>query len=294
MYRLYASEINNTVYLIVQQGNKKIGVFDSGYGGLTILAEFQRILPEYDYIYLGDNARAPYGDKSFEVVHQHTLQAVKKLFSMDCDLVILACNTASAKALRTIQQNDLDLTDKKRVLGVIRPSVEIVGQLSASKHIGILGTVGTVRSESYVIELSKYAPEIIVSQEACPLWVPLIESGDFNNAVGRAIVQKNIDAILQKDAAIDVLVLACTHYPLIQDIIEESVPKHIKVLSQGSIVAESLKSYLERHSELKDELSKTGTSSYYTTEDPDNFGGNASLFLGKKIHAKHLALEVDF
>lgn len=273
------------------QRNKKIGVFDSGYGGLSILADFQKISPKYDYIYLGDNARAPYGDKSFEVVYQNTLQAVKKLFALNCDLVILACNTASAKALRTIQQNDLNPSEKKRVLGVIRPSVEILEQLSTSKHIGILGTEGTVRSESYLMELKKYAPKLNVSQEACPLWVPMIESGDFNNEIGKIIVEKNMRNILEKDNKIDTLLLACTHYPLLKKIIVAFVPPHIQVLSQGKIVANSLKKYLSKHTELNNELSLESKSIYYTTGDVEKFEENASIFLGKKIKAHHIELK---
>lgn len=271
--------------------DKKIGVFDSGYGGLTILSEFHKMLPEYEYIYLGDNARAPYGDKSFDVVYQHTLQAVKKLFELNCDLIILACNTASAKALRTIQQRDLNQNDKQRVLGVIRPSVEIVEQFSRSKHIGILGTEGTVKSESYIIELQKHAPNLVVVQEACPLWVPMVESGDFNNEIGNAIVRKNINHIMEKDHAIDVLILACTHYPLLQKMIENNVPQGVKVLAQGKIVANSLKDYLIRHSELREELSTNGKTIYFTTEDVSKFEENASLFLGNKIKAQHIDIE---
>jgi glutamate racemase len=276
------------------QRNKKIGVFDSGYGGLTVLAEFQNFMPEYEYIYLGDNARAPYGDKSFEVVYQHTLQAVKKLFSMNCDLVILACNTASAKALRTIQQQDLNPKEKKRVLGVIRPSVENVGKLSINNHIGILGTVGTVKSDSYRIELQKYAPQLSVQQEACPLWVPMIESGEYKTVLGEKIVHQNVMAIFEKDPKIDVLILACTHYPLIENLILKCLPKNVKLLSQGKIVAQSLKNYLNRHDELKHELSLNGESHYYTSEDHRNFEENASLFLGKKIKALHLSIEGDY
>lgn len=278
----------------MQTKTKKIGVFDSGYGGLTILSQFHKLLPSYHYIYLGDNARAPYGDKSFDTVYHHTLQAVKKLFSMDCDLVILACNTASAKALRTIQQNDLKHFPEKRVLGVIRPSAEILGNLSNSKHVGIMGTLGTVNSESYLLELAKFFPHLTVTQHACPLWVPLIESGSFEDAVGRAIIQKDVEAILKKDPKIDLLLLACTHYPLVQHIIETFVPPHLKVQSQGEIVATSLVDYLQRHSEISSKLSLSGKTDYFTTEEPANFAQHATLFLQKEVQASHLQLEPSF
>jgi glutamate racemase len=249
-----------------------IGIFDSGVGGLTVLKSIRQELPQYDYIYLGDNARAPYGTRSFDVIYQYTLEAVKKLFSMGCHLVILACNTASAKALRTIQQNDLPNIDpNKRVLGVIRPTTENIHLFTQSKHIGILATQGTVKSESYVIEINKFSPEIKVSQEACPMWVPLIESNEYQTEGAAYFIQKHIDNIFQKDPLIDTLVLGCTHYPILINEIKKYIPSHVNILSQGEIVAEQLKRYLVRHPEMDIRCSKGGNIAYFTTEDPTAF-----------------------
>jgi glutamate racemase len=273
--------------------NKKvsIGVFDSGYGGLTVLAEIVQKLPEYDYIYLGDNARAPYGTRSFEVVYDYTLEAVNELFSRGCELVVLACNTASAKALRTIQQNDLPKIDpNKRVLGVIRPSTEVIGDITHSKHVGILATEGTVKSESYVIELSKYAPDVKVVQHACPMWVPLIENHRHDSEAGKLFIQEDVDALLNKDASIDVIVLACTHYPILKEYIESIIPENIKVISQGAIVADKLSDYLDRHIELNKKLTKNKSIQFITTESVQVFNAKASKFFGQEVQSEHIKL----
>lgn len=268
-----------------------IGIFDSGYGGLTILNELKRELPEYDFIYLGDNARSPYGTRSFDVVYDYTLEAVKQLFLMGCELVILACNTASAKALRSIQQKDLPKIDSdKRVLGVIRPSVEAIGELSNSKHVGVLGTVGTVRSESYPLEIAKLFPDICVVQQACPMWVPLVENNEFETVGGAYFIKKYVDSLLSKDPLIDTIILGCTHYPLLSKEIQKILPESIKLVSQGEIVAKSLKDYLQRHPEMDKKCSKDGTCLYYTTEFVDSFEEKASRFLNSSLNAKHIKL----
>lgn len=268
-----------------------IGVFDSGYGGLTVLKDLQKKMPEYDFIYIGDNARTPYGTRSFDTVYEYTLQAVKTFFNLGCELVIIACNTASAKALRSIQQNDLPkIAPNKRVLGVIRPSTEAVGEWSKSKHVGVFATPGTVQSESYVIEINKFHPEIKVTQEACPLWVPLIENNQFNNEGGRFFVKQHIDNLLQKDCKIDMVILGCTHYPILKPIIEEYMPTGITVLSQGEIVADSLVDYLQRHPEIDEVCSKNGSTKYYTTENPATFSDRATLFIGHDIQANKITL----
>ncbi len=268
-----------------------IGVFDSGYGGLTVLDELINNMPEYDFVYLGDNARAPYGTRSFDVIYEYTLQAVEKLFSMGCQLVILACNTASAKALRTIQQRDLPrLAPNRRVLGVIRPSVEALGALSQSKHVGVLGTVGTVRSESYLMEMAKLYPDFIVTQEACPTWVPLVENREFENEGGRYFIKKHIDSLLAKDRQIDTLILACTHYPILKTEIRNFLPDHIQLISQGQIVASRLIDYLERHPEIDKVCSKKGELKFYTTESISDFEEKASVFLNRKLKAQHIAM----
>lgn len=268
-----------------------IGVFDSGYGGLTILRDIRSRLPQYDYIYLGDNARAPYGPRSFDVVYEFTLEAVKELFARGCELVILACNTASAKALRTIQQNDLPRIDpNKRVLGVIRPSTEIIGEFSQSKHIGILATEGTVRSESYVIEIGKFFPEVTVHQQACPIWVSLIENNKHASTPGRAFIKEDIDALIQQHEDIDVIVLGCTHYPIIQEYIQSIVPEGVKVVSQGPIIAERLEDYLLRHPEIERQCSKLGHVQYLTTESSQTFDKNASQFIGVDIQSEHIRM----
>jgi glutamate racemase len=270
-----------------------IGVFDSGYGGLTVLKEVVDLLPGYDYIYLGDNARAPYGARSFETVYRYSWECVQWLFSKGCPLVVLACNTASAKALRTIQQNDLiKLKDPtKRVLGVIRPTSEIIGKLTKTKHVGILATTGTVQSESYLLEIEKFFPDIKVSQEACPMWVPLVENNEHHEEGADYFIEKHIHNILGKDDKIDTLLLACTHYPLLKDKIEKHLPANTTLLSQGEIVAVSLKDYLERHPEMEGRLSKQGARQFYTTDSTADFDNHASIFFGQGIKSKHVDLE---
>jgi glutamate racemase len=263
-----------------------IGVFDSGYGGLTVLKELVKILPQYDFLYLGDNARTPYGTRSFRVVYEYTLQAVKYLFSQNCPLVIIACNTASAKALRNIQQLDLpDIGPDRRVLGVIRPSVEKVSEITKNGHIGVLGTPGTVLSESYPIELQKWSGGRVIStvQEACPLWVPLVENNEMASEGAAYFVRKNIENILLKDHEIDTLILGCTHYPLLIDQIKHFVPSHIRILSQGEIVAEKLLEYLQRHPDMDCRLTKDKKLEFLTTESAENFNEKAALFLGRPV-----------
>ncbi len=273
----------------------KIGVFDSGYGGLTILDKIRRQLPEYDYLYLGDNARAPYGTRSFEVIYEYTLQAVHWLQSQGCRLIILACNTASAKALRTIQQHDID-PNKVRVLGVIRPTVEYVIS-NGAKHIGVMATPGTVSSNSYVIELEKQCEArnttCVVSQQACPMWVPLIEAGEHNSAGADYFVKKYITELLHTDPQIDTIILGCTHYPLLLPKILAEVKSMLnrgKVVCQGDIVAVSLKDYLLRHPEIASDLSRTATCQFITTESADKFRDSASIFLSEPIAASHIEL----
>ena len=283
----------------------KIGVFDSGYGGLTILEQIRKQLPEYDYLYLGDNARAPYGTHSFEVIHEYTWQAVQYLFGADCSLVILACNTASAKALRTIQQQDLpkwlQLSNSKlsnsqirNVLGVIRPTAEIVALRTRNGHIGVLGTPGTVQSGSYAIELQKQRTDLLVAQQACPMWVPLIENGEHLQTGADYFVEKYLRLLFTQDPQIDTLVLGCTHYPLlmpkIQAILPAIVAHELEVVAQGEIVARSLKDYLRRHTDLAATLSKGATCTYLTTEQADKFSESASLFLHTPIEARHVVL----
>jgi len=270
---------------------KPIGVFDSGYGGLTVLRELVAKLPEYDFLYLGDNARAPYGSRSFETVYEYTLQCVQHLFDMGCELVILACNTASAKALRTIQQKDLPLmAPDKRVLGVIRPTTEVIGHYSKSRHVGVLGTSGTVNSGSYLVEIEKFFPDLKVQQEACPMWVPLIENNELNNPGADFFIERHIQRLLKADANIDAIILACTHYPLIQDKIRSFLPEGILLLSQGPLVAEGLNDYLKRHPEMAARITKTARRIFYTTEQPSNFDSAASLFFGEAVKAEHLSL----
>jgi glutamate racemase len=271
--------------------NSPIGVFDSGYGGLTVLKELVKTLPEYDFLYLGDNARTPYGTRSFEVVYEYTLQSVKYLFSQNCPLVIIACNTASAKALRNIQQLDLPkIAPDRRVLGVIRPSVEKVAEITTTGHVGVLGTVGTVVSESYPIELEKWSGGRVVStvQEACPMWVPIVENNEIGTEGAEYFIRKNIQNILQKDKDLDTLVLGCTHYPLLIDTIQKYVPDGIKILQQGEITAEKLLEYLNRHPEIDNRLSKNQNLKFQTTESAENFNGKAALFMGHKVEAEHV------
>ncbi len=269
-----------------------IGVFDSGYGGLTILRDLRKTLPDYDYLYLGDNARAPYGSRSFEVIYRYTLEAVKELFRRGCPLVILACNTASAKALRTIQQKDLPQIDAtRRVLGVIRPTVEILDQVSQSGHIGVLGTLGTVASNSYVLETKKLFPEMTVTQQACPLWVPIVENSEAEGDGADYFVKKYIDLLMAKDPDVDTFVLACTHYPLLIDKIRKYAPDGIRILEQGRLVAESLKDYLQRHPEMDIRLSKGGTAEFLTSENPEKFDSLATVFTHHPVKSHRCALD---
>ena len=269
-----------------------IGVFDSGYGGLTILDKIREVLPEYDYIYLGDNARAPYGTRSFEVVYEFTRQAVNKLFDMGCHLVILACNTASAKALRSIQMNDLPQIDPaRRVLGVIRPTVECVGEISKNQHIGVLATAGTIKSESYPLEIHKLFPEIQVSGTACPMWVSLVENNESQDEGADYFIRKYIDQLLSKDPQIDTVILGCTHFPILLPKIRQYIPDHISVIAQGEYVAESLKDYLKRHTEMDAKCTKNGNCQFYTTEAEEKFSESASTFLKQQISVKHITLE---
>jgi glutamate racemase len=268
-----------------------IGVFDSGYGGLTILKELKHTLPQYDYIYLGDNARAPYGPRSYDTVYQYTLEAVNWFFNQGCSLVILACNTASAKALRTIQQKDLPkIAPDKRVLGVIRPTTEILGNFSTTHQVGILGTLGTIQSDSYPIELAKFFPALKVFQQACPLWVPLIENGEQDKPGADYFVKSYLDQLFSQSTDIDTLLLACTHYPLLADKIRAFMPKGVNIVSQGAIVAKSLAKYLESHPDLAQKCSQSGQLSFYTTDNPQAFELQASTFFGQKIAANHTDL----
>jgi glutamate racemase len=268
--------------------NAPIGIFDSGYGGLTVFEEVKKLLPEYDYLYFGDNARAPYGNRSFDVVYEFTLEAVQFLFDQGCPLVVLACNTASAKALRTIQQQDLPhIAPDNRVLGVIRPSTEEIGFLSKNRHVGVLGTSGTIQSQSYVIELKKFAPDIQVTQHACPMWVPLIENEKHLHPAGIQFIEEDVRAILEKDPLIDTIILACTHYPVIKEKIQEIAGKHINIVSQGPIVAEKLKEYLAAHPELEEKLSKNGARSFFSSESSVVFNEKAERFLGYPVASEH-------
>nr|WP_321356067.1 glutamate racemase [uncultured Draconibacterium sp.] len=270
-----------------------IGVFDSGYGGLTVLKELIKSIPEYDFLYLGDNARTPYGTRSFDVVYDYTLQAVKYLFAQGCPLVIIACNTASAKALRNIQMLDLPhLAPDNRVLGVIRPSVEKVSEITKNGHVGVLGTVGTVVSESYPIELEKWSEGHVKStvQEACPMWVPLVENNEMDNPGADYFVKKNIASVFQKDKSLDTLILGCTHYPLLIDVIKKYVPENINILTQGAIVAEKLVDYLQRHPEIEKRLTKGSSLEYQTTESAATFESKAALFMGREVNAKTVHL----
>lgn len=268
-----------------------IGVFDSGYGGLTVLRQIVKQLPEYDYVYLGDNARAPYGTRSFETVYEYTLQCVNRLFDMGCELVILACNTASAKALRNIQQINLPAIDPaKRVLGVIRPTVEVLGNYSKTGHVGVLGTTGTINSNSYPIEIEKLHPGLIVHQEACPMWVPLVENGETNSEAADYFVKQHLSNLLSKDGRIDTIILGCTHYPLLRHAIEKFIPADIILLEQGEIVASSLKDYLIRHPAMEQKCTKGSQIDFYTTDYPENFDTAASLFFGQEVRSNHLIL----
>jgi len=268
-----------------------IGIFDSGYGGLTILEKIRAELPGYDYIYLGDNARTPYGTRSFDVVYKYTLECVTQLFEMGCQLVVLACNTASAKALRSIQQRDLPYLDpNRRVLGVIRPTVEAVGSMTKTKHIGLLATLGTVQSNSYPLEIEKLHEGIGVTSEACPMWVPLIENNEHVSEGADYFIRKNVAHLLASDPQIDTVMLGCTHYPLLADKIKSLLPEGISVVSQGEIVAQSLVDYLHRHPEMDAKCTKNGSIRYLTTESVEKFASSASIFLNEKIQAEHIDL----
>ena len=268
-----------------------IGIFDSGYGGLTILHGIRQQLPEYDYLYLGDNARAPYGPRSFDVVYEFTRQAVLRLFEMGCHLVILGCNTASAKALRTIQQHDLPRWDaERRVLGIIRPTAEVIGSLTKSRHVGILATEGTIKSESYNLEIQKLYPDITVSGVACPFWVPLVEYNEADSPGADYFVKKRIDQIMALDPQIDAIILGCTHYPLLMPKILKYLPQGVHVVSQGEYVASSLKSYLERHQEIERKCAKNASVHYLTTENPEKFKESAQLFLHEQIEVENITL----
>ncbi|HLO56094.1 MAG TPA: glutamate racemase [Saprospiraceae bacterium] len=269
-----------------------IGIFDSGYGGLTVFKEIKKQLPQYDYIYLGDNARAPYGTRSFDTVYKYTLQCVKWFFDQNCPLVILACNTASAKALRTIQQNDLShITESdNRVLGVIRPTSETIGKLTNSKHIGLLATSGTVNSDSYPIEIQKYWPDSKVFQQACPMWVPLIENNEFESEGALYFFKKDLESLFNQSKDIDTILLGCTHYPVLMNILEKLVPPTVKITSQDEIVAESLKDYLNRHTNLERKISKDATTEFYTTGTEQDFDTHAPLFFGQQVCSHHVDL----
>ena len=270
-----------------------IGVFDSGYGGLTILDKIRGLMPEYDYIYLGDSARCPYGPRSFEVVYEFTLQAVSKLFELGCPLVILACNTASAKALRTIQQINLPVIDAtRRVLGVIRPTAECIGEITRSRHVGILATAGTIKSESYLLEIHKLSPDIVVTGEACPMWVSLVENNEYQSEGADYFVKQHINRLLDKDPMIDTIILGCTHYPLLLDKIRQFTPGHIRIIAQGEYVARSLQDYLNRHPEMDARCEKGGKCRFLTTESENKFEESASIFLGRQdIIVESIALE---
>ena len=269
-----------------------IGVFDSGYGGLTVLKEIIARLPLYDYIYLGDNARTPYGTRSFDTVYHYTLQCVEWLFSKGCPLIILACNTASAKALRTIQQVDLPKGNPdRRVLGVIRPTSEVIGKLTAAKQVGILATNGTVQSGSYLLEIEKFFPEVQVFQEACPMWVPLIENNEHKGQGADYFVEKHLAGLLSQSAAIDVILLACTHYPLLQEKIQQFIPPHIHLVSQGAIVAASLADYLQRHAGMEERITRKARRFFYTTDAAQGFDKQAGLFFGQRVNAAQVSLQ---
>ena len=268
-----------------------VGVFDSGYGGLTVLREIRKRMPQYDYLYLGDNARAPYGTRSFDVVYECTLQAVRFLFNQGCHLVILACNTASAKALRSIQQNDLPKIDpQRRVLGVIRPTVEVVADISKSRHIGIMATPGTIRSRTYELEIAKLSPDIQVTGEACPMWVPLVECGEYDSPGADYFVKERIENLFRRDPLIDSVILGCTHYPLLIGKIRKYMPQGIHIIEQGGYVAQSLENYLARHPEMEERISKGGLARFLTTEQAEAFQQKAAAFMGEPLEAQRVQL----
>lgn len=268
-----------------------IGIFDSGYGGLTILHGIRQLLPQYDYLYLGDNARAPYGPRSFDVVYEFTRQAVTRLFELGCHLVILGCNTASAKALRTIQQHDLPQIDPdRRVLGIIRPTAEVIGSLTTSRHVGVLATEGTIKSESYSLEIRKLHPDIQVTGVACPFWVPLVEYNEADSPGADYFVKKRIDELMRQDPAIDAIILGCTHYPLLMPKILKYLPAGVRIIPQGEYVADSLANYLTRHPQIEQRCSQGGTTRYLTTESPTKFKESAQLFLHEPVEVESITL----
>jgi len=279
-------------YFCVVLSNKPIGIFDSGYGGLTVFRSIFKQLPQYDYIYLGDTARSPYGNRSFSAIHEYTWECVQKLFEFGCPLVILACNTASAKALRTIQQQDLKNGDpSRRVLGVIRPTAEVIGDYTKSNEIGVLGTKGTVQSGSYLLEIEHFFPDLKVYQQACPLWVPLIENGEHDNPGADYFIKEYTDKIMAQSPNIDTLLLACTHYPLIQDKINSFLPAGVKTVAQGDIVAASLADYLQRHPEMEQKLTKNSTQQFFTTtDDTADFDTHATMFFGADVKSQFVSV----
>lgn len=281
------TELNKTI----KSAKGPIGVFDSGFGGLTILKQIVKQLPQYDYLYLGDNARAPYGSRSFETVYEYTLDCVKKLFEMDCHLVVLACNTASAKALRNIQQKDLPvLAPDRRVLGVIRPTTEIIGRYSKTRHVGLFGTQGTVSSGSYLVEVEKFFPDIHLYQEACPMWVPLIENNEMDNEGADYFIKRHAENLLRQSPEIDTVILGCTHYPLIIEKIRKHLPDHIQLVVQGEIVANGLQDYLKRHPEMENKCTQNGTIQFFTTDSTESFDLHAGKFFGREVKSTHLEI----
>ncbi len=281
-------------YTLFNLEDGPIGVFDSGYGGLTILNEIRKEMPQYDYIYLGDNARAPYGTRSFDVVYEFTVQAVEKLFKLGCPLVILGCNTASAKALRSVQRYYLPkYAPDRRVLGVIIPTAEVVGQLSRNQHIGVLATSGTISSDSYTMEIVKQSPKAVVTGLACPMWVPIIENGEADKPGADYFVKDSIDKLMALDPEIDTVILGCTHFPLLMDKIKKYIPEHVKIVPQGKYIARSLQDYLRRHYEMREKITMNGTCTYYTTESAEKFQESAALFLNedaKNLEVKRINL----
>lgn len=268
-----------------------IGIFDSGYGGLTVFRSIRDDLPQYDYLYLGDNARAPYGSRSFESIHEYTWQCVQWMFAQGCPLIILACNTASAKALRTIQQKNLPgIHDQERVLGVIRPTAELIGSYSQTGHVGVMGTKGTVQSESYPLEIAHFFPEVKVYQQSCPLWVPIIEAGEQDSSGADYFVEKYLNQLLDQSPDIDTLLLACTHYPLLAPKILDYLPEGIRLISQGSIVADSLTDYLKRHPEMETRVSRGSTMRFFTTDEAKDFEEKGTMFFGEKVKAEQVHL----
>ena len=288
---LHKAKISINSFRMLSSKPGPIGIFDSGYGGLTILHGIRQLLPQYDYLYLGDNARAPYGPRSFDVVYEFTRQAVHKLFEMGCHLIILGCNTASAKALRTIQQHDLPQWDpERRVLGIIRPTAEVIGDLTKSRHVGVLATEGTIKSESYNLEIQKLHPDITVTGVACPFWVPLVEYNEADSPGADYFVKKRIDEIMHKDPQIDALILGCTHYPILMPKIKKYLPAGVHVISQGQYVAKSLADYLARHQKIEQRCSKGATARYLTTENPAKFKESAQIFLNEAVEVDNITI----